>query len=391
MNNTSPQSNSRIVDEIFARLSQHDIEQFYASYQRWHLQQQVATLQTQIDALQLQILENTEHMQEVHPSAISLATLARLQAHGVSDIDLLDRMLERGESWLDQTMQRLDYCEQLDDFISDDYTQWCNLALEGAYDWIDSIQEPTASSPAQEPIAVEEEVIGTTEELLLQKLSSDEAEDEVSMPGTTLKQPAVTPPSSEEPASTSADEDIPVAVEIPSTSSDEQAGIPSSDKAEPGIQEDASPQESLSVENTAVSGTEQAAAQEYPVPASEVEVPASESTEPPPQEDTTLEEPLSAESSSISASEQPAINEQSALQEFVEVAPATEESYVTSSPEPPAQIEEPAPSEASSLESEKHEANIRVSVPQAGAQPPQNTVVEKRPNFIIRLLKSIWR
>jgi hypothetical protein len=390
MNDTSPQSNSHIVDEIFARLSQSDIEQFYAGYQRWYLQQQIATLQTQIDALQLQILENTEHLQEVHPSAISLATLARLQAHGVSDIDLLDRMLERGESWLDQTMQRLDYCEQLDDFIRDDYTQWCNLALEGAYDWIDSIQEPTASSPAQEPIAVEEEVIETTKELLLQKLSSDEVEDEASTSGTTLKQPAVTPSSSEEPASTSADEDRPVAVEIPSTSSDERAGIPSSDNAEAGMQEDASPQESLSVENTAVSGTEQPAAQEYPVPASEIEVPASESTEPPPQEDTTLEEPLSAESSSISAREQPAINEQSALQESVEVAPATEEPYATSSPEPPAQIEEPAPSEASPLESEKHEANIRVSVPQAGAQPPQNTVVEKRPNFIIRLLKSIW-
>src|SRR5260370_18293327 len=192
MNDTSPQSNSHIVDEIFARLSQRDIEQFHAGYQRWHLQQQIATLQTQIDALQLQILENTEHMQEVHPSAISLATLARLQANGVSDIDLLDRMLERGESWLDQTMQRLDYCEQLDDFISDDYTQLCNLALEGAYDWIDSIQEPTASSPAQEPIAVEEELIWTTEELLLQRLSTDEVEDEASTPGTMLKQTSVT-------------------------------------------------------------------------------------------------------------------------------------------------------------------------------------------------------
>src|SRR5260221_3320794 len=288
MNDTSPQSNSHIVDEIFARLSQRDIEQFYAGYQRCHVQEQVATLQTQIDAMELQILENTEHMQEVHRSAISLATLARLQAHGVSDIDLLDRMLERGESWLDQTMQRLDYCEQLDDFIRDDYTQWCNLALEGAYDWNESIQEPSASSRAQEPIAIEEEVIETTEELLLQKLSSDEVEDEASMPGTTLEQPAVTPSSSEEPASTSAGEDIPVAVEIPLTSSDEQAGIPSSDNAEPGMQEDASPQESLSVENTAVSDTEQPVAHEYSVPASEVEVPTSERTETPTQEDTTL-------------------------------------------------------------------------------------------------------
>lgn len=389
MNNTSPQSNSRIVDEIFARLSQHDIEQFYAGYQRWHLQQQIATLQTQIDTLQLQILENTEHMQEIHPSAIALATLARLQANGVSDIDLLDRMLERGESWLDETMQRLDYCEQLDDFIRNDYTQWCKLALEGAYDWIGSIQDPIVSSPAQEPIAVEEEVIETTEELLLQKLSSDKVEDEATMLETTLNQPAFTPPSSEESASTSADEDIPVAAEIPLTSSDEHAGIPSSDNAEPGMQEDASPQESLSVEDSAVSDTEQHATQESTIPASEVEVPASECTEPPP--DTTLEEPLSAESSSIPASEQPAINEQPALQELVEVAPATEEPYVTSSPEPPPQIEEPAPSEISPLASEKHEANIRASVPQAGAQHPQNTTVEKRPNFIIRLLKSIWR
>src|SRR5258708_33309043 len=149
MNDTSPQSNSHIVDEIFARLSQRDIEQFYAGYQRWHLQQQIATLQTQIDALQLQILENTEHMQEVHPSAISLATLARLQAHGVSDIDLLDRMSERGESWLDQTMQRLDYSEPLDHFIKDDHTHWGNLSLKGAYDWNDTLQEPTSSTPAQ--------------------------------------------------------------------------------------------------------------------------------------------------------------------------------------------------------------------------------------------------
>lgn len=378
MNNTSPQSNSHIVDEIFAGLSQRDIEQFYTAYQRWHLQQQIATLQTQIDALQLQILENTEHMQEVHPSALSLATLARLQANGVSDIDLLDQMLERGESWLDQTMQRLDYCEQLDDFIRDDYTQWCKLALEGAYDWIDSIQEPSASSPAQEPVAVEEEVIETTEELLLQKLSSDEVEDEASIPETRFKRPAAASPSSEEPASTSVDEDIPVAVEIPLTSSDEQAGI----------QEHIVPGEALSTQATPTTESKPIANEQYA--ASTEEVPASESTEPP-LKDSALEEPLSAESSSISDSEQPAINEQPALQEFVEVAPATEEPSITSSPEPPSQIEEPAPSEASPLASEKHEANMRVSVPQASAQHPQITVVEKRPNFIMRLLKSFWR
>src|SRR5205823_7852170 len=128
MSNTPAQSNPGSVDAVYTQLNQSDIEQFYAGYQRWNLRQQITTLQTQIETLRLQITYNTEHIQEVHPSAIALATLVRLQANGVSDIDLLDRMLEQGELWLDRNMQRLDYCEQLDDFISDDYTQWCKLS-----------------------------------------------------------------------------------------------------------------------------------------------------------------------------------------------------------------------------------------------------------------------
>src|SRR5712691_12499864 len=131
------------INFIFARLDPQDVERFYQSYQLWTLQQQIAGLQTQITTLHQQIAENNELMQRSHPSAIALATLARLQSHGVTDVDLLDHMLERGEAWLDQTMQRLAYCEQFDDFISDDYTQWCQRALEGAFDWIDSLREAT--------------------------------------------------------------------------------------------------------------------------------------------------------------------------------------------------------------------------------------------------------
>src|SRR2546422_325718 len=124
------------INSIFSRLDPQHVEHFYQSYQLWTLQQQIAGLQTHITALHQQIAENNERMQQVHPSAIALATLAQLQSHGVTDIDLLDDMLARGETWLDQTMQRLAYCEQFDFIRSNNYTQWCEHALEGAYDWI---------------------------------------------------------------------------------------------------------------------------------------------------------------------------------------------------------------------------------------------------------------
>ena len=178
------------INSIFARLDPQDVERFYQSYQLWTLQQQIAKLQTQITTLHLQIAENNERMQRSHPSAIALATLARLQSHGVTDIDLLDRMLARGEAWLDQAMQRLAYCEQFD-FIRNNYTDWCQHALDGAYDWIDSLQDSSSSSPPEEPTSAartDESLDEATEEKLLQKLMSDE---EAFMLESTLKRPAI--------------------------------------------------------------------------------------------------------------------------------------------------------------------------------------------------------
>jgi hypothetical protein len=171
MNETNRQHE---LSKIYGKLNSQDVEQFYAGYQLWQLQQRALTLQAQIEDLRREIAANAELMEMVHLPAIALAAMARLQASGVNDIALLDRMLERGEEWLDRTMQRLDYCEQLD-FIIDDYTQWCQGALEGAYDWIDSIREGRTSSP-EAPAS--ETTSETTEELLLQKLTSEE--DEVS-------------------------------------------------------------------------------------------------------------------------------------------------------------------------------------------------------------------
>src|SRR5260370_19001947 len=61
-------------------------------------------------------------------------------------------MLDRGEAWLDSAMQHLDYSEQFD-FIRGNYTEWCEHALEGAYDWIDSLQKPHVPNNDKIPVA----------------------------------------------------------------------------------------------------------------------------------------------------------------------------------------------------------------------------------------------
>jgi hypothetical protein len=193
-------------------LDQDDIEEFYFGYQYWHLLKRTSSLEIQIADMQRQIADNMQRIQEVQPTAIALATLARLQSNGVSDMDLLDRMLEQGELWLDRTMQRLEYFEQLDDFISDDYTQWCQRALDGAYDWIDSMLG--SSTPSSSPVGTseEEKLTEATEELFLEKLSRDEYEDESALLEPTLKRPAITIAHASEPPAPS--EEVPVASEV---------------------------------------------------------------------------------------------------------------------------------------------------------------------------------
>ncbi len=172
--------------EVFSRLPEQDIEQFYAQYQLWLLRRRVPIIQKQIEALDEHLAENQQVIQSLQPSAVALAVLARLQSNGVSNIELLDQMLERGEDWLDRMMQRLDYCEQVEDFIQGDYTQWCYRSLEGAYDWIDTLLGSVEED--EEPRPPVEGDGAATEELLLQKLRLD---DEEEMLEATLKQPAV--------------------------------------------------------------------------------------------------------------------------------------------------------------------------------------------------------
>jgi hypothetical protein len=214
MNSTPPPDQAENIITTFARLNQQDVEEFYLGYLYWSMQHQIEILQKRLDQTHMMMIENAVRSQQVQPTAIELATLARLQSNGVSDVDLLDRMLERGEAWLDRTMQRLDYLEQLNDFIREDYTQWCNHALEGAYDWIDSVLDGEPPSSSQDSLqATSEEatedvkheaLIEATEELFLQKIS---AEDGLQANEITLKRSSVT--------FTAAEEDVPSSPHTP--------------------------------------------------------------------------------------------------------------------------------------------------------------------------------
>lgn len=187
------------LDAVFARLNPQAVEEFYTSYQQWSQQQRVHHLRQRIETVREQQVENEQRMREAQPSAIALAALARLQSNGVSDIALLDAMLERGESWLDETMQRLDYFEQFDDFISDDYTKWCQGALEGAFDWIDSVRDETQQAPQAQvetpPLEspADSEDATEVETLFLQRLATEREDDLAWQEATTLKRPAVQP------------------------------------------------------------------------------------------------------------------------------------------------------------------------------------------------------
>jgi hypothetical protein len=185
---------------IFSALLPEEVEQFYAAYRQWQLHMRIVELRQRLAEVEGQLGLNELRLQQCQPPPIALASLARLQSHGVDEIELLDQMLERGETWLDVTMQRLDYCEHFENFLSDDYTQWCRRALEGAFDWIDTLRiaDVSTGEPSDPPAAQNEEGpaqadVEETEVMLLQKLTTEADDDENNGLAVTLKQAVETP------------------------------------------------------------------------------------------------------------------------------------------------------------------------------------------------------
>lgn len=201
-NFTSDSSNDALVsaqlDALYSSLNPQQVEQFYQGYSAWQMRRRIATLEANIASIDQQINDNTVLMRLVQPSAIALSTLSRLQSYGVDDIHLLDTMLECGDEWLDHAMQLLTRCERMN-LIHESYTEWCQHALEGAYDWLDSMNEANnethpvtlntfyQTSVSQDTTSVEEPDItdttgDETAELLLRKLMNDDE---------TMKAPAI--------------------------------------------------------------------------------------------------------------------------------------------------------------------------------------------------------
>jgi hypothetical protein len=289
MKNNVEQNFLSQLDAVFAQLTPHAVEEFYAAYQQWSLQQHIRALQQRIDTVRAQQAENELRVQQTRPSAIALAALARLQSNGVSDIELLDALLERGEAWLDQTMQRLDYFEQFDDFIADDYTQWCQGALEGAFDWIDSLRD-SPKSEQEAPLALEapsEEVPSNSEDdedveaLLLQRLAIEDKEDDLSwQDAITLKRTVIKLPAEETATAAPAEEQEQAASEeatppeaalqaieyIPQDESvaGDEIPIDASAGSPGGAEEQIIPEAALPVEAIAEDEAEQPALVEFP-------------------------------------------------------------------------------------------------------------------------------
>ena len=202
-NSTSDSSNDDLIssqlDALYSGLNPQQVEQFYQGYSAWQMRHRLATLEANVANIDQQINDNTVLMRLVQPSAIALSTLSRLQSYGVDDINLLDTMLERGDEWLDHAMQLLTRCERMN-LMHESYTEWCQHALEGAYDWLDSMNEASnethlvaldttySTTISQDTASVEEPDItdttgDETAELLLRKLMNDDE---------TIKAPAIT-------------------------------------------------------------------------------------------------------------------------------------------------------------------------------------------------------
>lgn len=196
------------LQQLFAQLSASDVEQFYVAFQLARQRQQLEQLAQEIERVRQNVVDNQARMLTVAPPPLALASLVQLQASGVEDIDLLDRMLERGEEWLDQALQNLQRCQQLG-MLDEGITLWCEHALDGAYDWMSSMPEgaETANQQSTEEIQLpasiadqsalqsqsderENQDAPATEDQLLRKLMSDD-DDEIHQDEPLREEPSI--------------------------------------------------------------------------------------------------------------------------------------------------------------------------------------------------------
>ncbi len=130
-------STTTTITQLYERIPLEAMQQVADSYIAWYVQKVTQELDAKIAALRSELEQNDKEEAQLKPSAAELDAMRRLQSNSVNEIDLLDRLMEKGEEWLVLTMHRLDYFERAG-LAPHDYPGWCEHALGGAYDWIDA-------------------------------------------------------------------------------------------------------------------------------------------------------------------------------------------------------------------------------------------------------------
>lgn len=130
-------SDATTITKLYEQIPLEAMQQVADSYMAWYVEKAIRELDATIAKLRAELEENDRQEARFKPSAAELEAMRRLQSNKVTDVDLLDRLVERGEEWLVLTMQRLDYFERAG-LAPTDYPSWCEHALSGAYDWIDA-------------------------------------------------------------------------------------------------------------------------------------------------------------------------------------------------------------------------------------------------------------
>ncbi len=125
------------ITQLYERIPLEAMQQVADSYIAWYVQKVTQELDAKIAALRSELEQNDKEEARLKPSAAELDAMRRLQNNNVNQVDLLDRLMEKGEEWLVLTMHRLDYFERAG-LAPHDYPAWCEHALGGAYDWIDA-------------------------------------------------------------------------------------------------------------------------------------------------------------------------------------------------------------------------------------------------------------
>lgn len=125
------------ITQLYEQIPLEALQQVADSYMTWYVDKATRQFDETIARLRAELEENDKQEALFKPSAAELDSMRRLQTNKVADVDLLDRLVGKGEEWLVLTMHRLDYFERAG-LAPTDYPGWCEHALIGAYDWIDA-------------------------------------------------------------------------------------------------------------------------------------------------------------------------------------------------------------------------------------------------------------